>query len=129
MTYRHDVDEYQEQCALIRRAQLNPITAKYLYAYDTGPKKDLKRAAQDKRKGVRAGIPDLCLPVPSGIYHGLYIELKKPKTVRSKAGVITTSQQEWLNKLNEQGYKAVVAYGWQEAWEIIMDYLNHVNNS
>jgi hypothetical protein len=30
-----------------------------------------------KAEGVKPGIPDLCLPVPRGGYHSLYIELKK----------------------------------------------------
>lgn len=27
-----------------------------------------------KRQGVRAGVPDLCLPVSRGKYHALYIQ-------------------------------------------------------
>lgn len=48
-------------------------------------------AVKLKQMGVKAGIPDLCLPVPMGMYNGLYIEMKYDtgrledwKTVRRK---------------------------------------------
>lgn len=69
------------------------------------------------RQGVKAGVPDLHLPVARGGYHGLYIELKvgsnKP----------TQLQKKWLSNLNEQGYLAVVCYGWQQAAEQLINYL------
>ena len=47
-----------------------------LYHIPNGGRRDAKEAAHLKRQGVRAGVPDLCLPVPRGGFHGLYIELK-----------------------------------------------------
>jgi hypothetical protein len=76
-------------------------------------------AAKLKRLGVKPGIPDICLPVPRGKYHGLYIELK-----RRKGGHVTPEQLEWIDALNRQGYRAVVCKGWHEASETIMTYLN-----
>jgi len=70
-----------------------------------------------RREGVKPGVPDLCLPVPRGDYHGLYIELKYG---RNKP---TDNQVEWLDALNEQGYKAVVCYGCADAKGTIMEYL------
>lgn len=44
-------------------------------------------AAQGKQRkdiGVKSGVPDLCLPVARGQYHGLYIEMKaeRGKSIR-----------------------------------------------
>lgn len=47
-----------------------------LYHVPNGGKRNQKEAFNLKRQGVRAGVPDLCLPVSRGKYHALYIELK-----------------------------------------------------
>ncbi|MEE1054398.1 MAG: VRR-NUC domain-containing protein [Acutalibacteraceae bacterium] len=82
-----------------------------------GGKRNAREAANLKRQGVKAGVPDICLPVARGGYHGLYIELKvgnnKP----------TEKQKEWQKKLNKQGYLSVVCYGWQQAVRTLTEYL------
>ena len=75
-------------------------------------------AANLKRQGVKAGVPDLCLPVPKNGYHGLYIEMKYG---RNKT---TQKQEEWLKALQEQGYYVAVCYGAEEAERLIASYLN-----
>lgn len=67
---------------------------------------------------LRPGFPDISLPIPKGRYHGLYIELK-----RKSGGRVGKDQQWWLDRLNGQGYLAVVARGTDEAIEIILRYL------
>jgi hypothetical protein len=67
--------------------------------------------------GVMAGVPDLCIPIPSGAYHGLYIELK-----RLKGGKVSDSQSDWLLFLREKGYYAEVARGFDEAREMVLHY-------
>lgn len=78
---------------------------------------DRIRGARAKAEGVRAGIPDIFWPYPSYGYHGLYIELKKPKT-----GRVSPEQRQVMNTLNGYGYVAVVAVGWREATEAVVDY-------
>jgi hypothetical protein len=70
-----------------------------------------------KRQGVKAGVPDLCLPVARGIHHGLYIELKR------KGAGPTSAQGGWISELNRQGYCACVCEGWEAARETILGYL------
>lgn len=43
-------------------------------------KRDKATAVALKRQGVKAGVPDICLPVARNGYHGLHIELKAGKT-------------------------------------------------
>ena len=74
--------------------------------------------AVDKAMGVRKGVPDLCMPVARGCYHGLYIELKTPK------GRPSDEQLWWIDTLNEHGYHAQVCYGWRSAQEVVEWYLN-----
>jgi|SRR6185369_5625340 len=89
------------------------------YAIPNGGSRNVIEAVKFKRCGVQPGIPDLCIPIPSGSYHGLYIELK-----REKGGRVSDSQIYWLTFLREKGYYADVANGFLEAKEIVLHYLS-----
>lgn len=80
-------------------------------------KRSQSYGAKLKRMGMKRGFPDITLPAPRGNYHGLYIELK------ALDGTPSDDQLWWLDKLTEQGYKAVLAYGAGEAIEIITRYM------
>lgn len=68
--------------------------------------------------GLKKGVPDLCLPVPSGDYHGMYVELK-----RRKGATPTAEQCWWMEALSRNGYCVCWCRGWEEAAKAIMDYL------
>lgn len=89
-----------------------------LYAIPNGGKRAIKTAIALKAQGVKAGVPDMCLPVARGAYHGLYIELK-----RQRGGTVSDNQKEWITALTEQGYKAEVCRGAEEAIGTIKEYL------
>ena len=112
--------EASEQETIFRWAELNK--GKYpelelMFHIPNGGSRNKLEAANLKRQGVKAGVPDICLPVPKGKYHGLYIELKHGK---NKLSVI---QAEWLRWLNDEGYLALCIQGWQDAVKAIEDYL------
>ncbi|MBS5308768.1 VRR-NUC domain-containing protein [Clostridium sp.] len=112
--------ESQEQTFLFQWANL--ARCKYpelelLHHIPNGGKRNAREAAALKRQGVKAGVPDICLPVAIGEYHGLYIELKVGKNKTSK------HQDEWIQKLRNENYCVEVSYGWQEARDTIEDYL------
>lgn len=75
-------------------------------------------AYRAKAAGLKKGYPDLFLPCKKGIYCGLFIELK------IKGNKPSAEQKEWINHLNSQGYKAVVAYEALEAQKILEEYLS-----
>lgn len=117
--------EDNEQIFLFQWATLQ--SCKYpelelLFHIPNGGKRNAREAARFKRMGVKPGVPDLFLPVPRGEYHGLWIEMKSSKGKTSK------NQKDMLEKLNKQGYKAVVCFGWEEAAETIKRYLEGDNN-
>lgn len=91
---------------------------KLLYHVPNGGKRDAKTGRALKRQGVKAGVPDLCLPVARGGYHSLYIELKVGKNTTSQ------KQKEWIAALRQQGNYVSVCYGWEEAKETIENYLD-----
>jgi len=88
-----------------------------LYHCPNGGKRSKAEAARLKAAGVKAGVPDLCLPVPRGGYNGLYVELKEGKNTP------TAAQKAWIDALNAQGYKAVVCWGFDPAVREIKRYL------
>lgn len=101
------MSESTEQRALFEWAGWSQ--AKYpdlalMYHVPNGGKRDVRTAVNLKREGVKAGVPDICLPVARGGHHGLYIELKAGK------GEATVKQLEWLDGLREQGY---IMVGWR----------------
>ena len=83
-----------------------------------GGKRRAFEAMNLKREGVTPGVPDIVLPVPRRGYGGLYIELK-----RKKGGQVSEAQREYLAMLNRYGNKAVVCKGWEQARDVILDYL------
>ena len=70
-------------------------------------------------QGVKAGIPDIFLPVARGGFHGLYIEMK-----RRKGGRVSVEQKKMLLALRDQGYRTEVCEGWEVAKKTILEYLN-----
>ena len=76
------------------------------------------QAVKTKKQGLTKGVPDIMLPVPKNNYHGLFIELK-----RIKGGKVSPEQKIVIAALENQGYKAIVCHGHQEAIETIKKYL------
>ena len=70
-----------------------------------------------KQQGVKSGVPDLCLPVPRGQYHGLYIEMK------TESGHTSDEQEWWGERLQAHGYVWRVCHGWQAAVAVLEWYL------
>ena len=90
---------------------------KLMHHIPNGGKRDKITAKNLKIEGVKAGVPDICLPVSRHGYHGLYIELKRI------GGKPSVEQKKWIKELDKQGYKAVTREGWIEAAKTIIDYL------
>ena len=86
-----------------------------------GGKRDRRTAASLKRQGVKRGVPDILIfsPPPSGIGHGLAIELKRPKGTRRARGRVSEHQRIWCERLRASGWRAEIAYGYDHALEIL----------
>lgn len=91
---------------------------KLLYHVPNGGKRNQAEAARLKKQGVKAGVPDLVLPVARDGFHGLYIEMKWDKNKT------TGNQKWWLEQLQEQGYKTAVCYGADEVMDQIAAYMH-----
>lgn len=114
------MSEALEQEALIQWANFARQEFKeleMLFHIPNGAKREIRVGAALKRQGVKAGVPDLFLPVARGIYHGLFIEMKVGKNKQ------TAEQYIWETNLVRENYKVVVCYSWIEAKEVIIKYL------
>lgn len=121
------MSEHAEQAALFRWAALASGVhpeLRLLFAIANGGARNKRTAGMLKAEGVRAGVPDVCLPVPRNGLGALYIELKRPAGVPGRAkGALRPVQRDWLAALQEAGNAVAVAYGWIEARDVIEGYL------
>jgi len=100
-----------------------------LYAIPNGGKRGEATAGRLKATGVKAGFPDVGLPVARGPWHGLFIELKRCQVIGKRGqkiggGTVASEQETWHIKLRNEGFCVEVCYGWIEAVQIIETYLN-----
>jgi len=110
-----------EQAALIKELELSlPAVAALIYHVPNGGHRHKLVAIKLKGQGVKAGVPDLVLPMARGGYFGLYLEFKA--TAPNDAAV-SASQHAWIRRLSEQGYLAIVCRGHFDAMEQIRAYL------
>ena len=112
--------ESDEQKALFEWAALTQgkhSELALMHHIPSGGSRHPAEAANLKAQGVKAGVPEICLPVPRGRFHGLYIEMKYGKNR------LTGSQKEWLAALNNQGYAVHVCYTMESARVAIVNYL------
>lgn len=116
--------ETSEQAALIEWSWLvrfkDGKVGEYITHVPNEGKRGGKAQSDFKKLGGRKGYPDLIVDVAAGGYHGLRIEMKAPKGFSSS---VSKEQAEWIKRLSDQGYLAVVCYGFEEAKHIIIDYL------
>ncbi len=89
-----------------------------LYHIPNGGSRHRLEAVHLKQQGVRAGVPDICLPVAKCGCHTLYIEMK-----RITGGRVSSEQAEWIKALMAQGHMVAVCQGWEMARDVIMNYL------
>jgi hypothetical protein len=69
-----------------------------------------------KAEGVKKGVPDLFLPLAKNGFNGLFIEMKV------EGGRASKEQTEWIEKLNANGYRAVICVGYKSAIEELKNY-------
>lgn len=89
-----------------------------IYHIPNGGARSKIEASIMKAEGVRPGMPDYHLPVARDGHSSLYLELKAP------GGRTSKNQKERMQALREAGNACVVAVGWMEARDRVLEYLN-----
>lgn len=119
--------ELQKQVAIYIRMQYPDVI--FHSDFGSGVKLTPWQAKMQKmQNGGRRAWPDMFLAEPVGKYHGLFVELKKEGTRLKKkngdwASEHIAEQDAVLSELNDKGYKAEFAIGFEQALNLIDDYL------
>ena len=115
------VTEHQHQCALFQWWKIAHkhyhVPEKALYHTPNEGKRSFMAGKKLQAEGMRKGVPDIVLAVPSSGYGALYIELKTAK------GRVSKEQLDYLSLLDRCGNKAVLCRGWVAAKAVIEEYL------
>lgn len=88
------------------------------FAIPNDGKRSFQTGKRFKKIGLKAGVPDLFIPMPTPQYPGLFIEMK-----RKRGGIISAPQRFWIEQLRTLGYCARIAKGATAAINIIEQYL------
>ncbi|MBU9632082.1 VRR-NUC domain-containing protein [Burkholderia multivorans] len=109
--------EHDEQVAFIKWVRLQ-YPDLLVWANANGGKRAKRTAILLKLEGVLAGVLDMTVARARGIYHGMYIEMK-----RRKGGSVSDEQKSMIAALRKEGYHCVVAKGWEEAAQRLREYM------
>ena len=128
------MSESSHQQAIFRWAEYAKAThpeLRWLHSVPNGGLRGKAAAGQMKGEGQKSGVPDIFLDVARKGYHGLRIELKTPRiagvkgvSLAKQPGALSAEQKEWLAHYEVEGYFSAVAYGWEEAKNLIIEYLS-----
>lgn len=122
--------EHGEQSALFCWAANNRrkySDLRWMYAIPNGGDRKVSVAAALKVEGVKAGVADVCLPVPrhaNGYMAeaGLYIEMKRVDGVPSN---VSDNQLDFGAFVTLKGFHWYVAFGWVQAVHLVECYLTN----
>ena len=130
---RIEPTEHQIQCAIVEWANKAhtrnclSIIGEFLIAYPNGgSRKKIKlkcgkfvslEGKRLKKEGVKAGVSDLFLALPSKGFGGLWLEVKTSK------GKVSKAQQSWRDLMRSTGYCAGVVRSVDEGIQVIKYYL------
>lgn len=112
--------EHYEQARVVSWAKINETIYPelfLLYAIPNAGKRTPRQGAWLKAEGLKAGVPDICLPVARGKYHSIYIEQKVDD------GRLQPQQKTWLKKLADQGNYTCASWSSEETIKILKAYL------
>lgn len=105
--------------------QTHDVRLKQAFAIPNGGERTSVAASRLKVEGVKTGVPDIFIPIPVGIYHGLFIEFKKPNLENHKNGGLRPTQIEYRDYLISQKYGHFTAHSYLTAVEVTLKYLSH----
>ena len=110
--------EHAQQAALFAyiAQQTDYPELKLAFSIPNGGLRDKVTAARLKSEGCKAGVWDIFLPVPRGPWCGMFIEMKAGKNR------LTEMQREFRDNL-AGNYRFAVCYGWEEARDEMMRYM------
>lgn len=105
--------EHQIQCGVVDWCAVKGIP---IFAIPNGGYRAIVTAMRMQREGVKAGVPDLFIPIVKAPFGGLWIEMK------TKKGWVDHKQKFWLELLSKQ-YATAICRSLEDGIETIKSYL------
>ena len=116
------MSEERLQSEVVKYIQLQYPKAKYCASLGGQYQPFQSQRNRARKTGYVKGFPDFFIyesrTVDGITYHGLALEIK---TIKGRA---TKEQKEWIEALNDRGYKAEVVKGLPAILDLIDGYLN-----
>lgn len=116
-TYQPSEDDIQEACVNWFRLQYKTHSG-LLFSVPNGARTSISVARRLVRTGLLKGVPDLFLAVSRGVYHGLFIEMKRPDNYAKP------HQREKIAELEAQGYLVMICKSLEEFMRVIEFYFS-----
>lgn len=111
------MSEHAHQAAYFEWLQTQRIPGIDLaHAIPNGGYRGKSEAGRLKAEGVKAGVPDVQLPIARGGFIGLAIEFKHGDGNPSK------EQRERINRLQKEGWCVTICWDWQAAARMTTGY-------
>lgn len=89
------------------------------YAVPNGGKRGIVTASKLRAEGVRAGVPDVCVPLARAFCNALYVEMKVGDNT------VQEEQAQFHRALRTTGNAVAVCWSWRAARLCILTYLAH----
>lgn len=117
--------EWEEQAALVEWLSLNATTKGNFFSIPNEGGRSYATAARLRRQGMRSGVSDLFLAIPTKHHHGCFLELKQGRTYsdserRTKSWL---AQEQFMLHVRSLGYAADFVFGCEDAIRFITLYL------
>lgn len=106
--------------ALAKKHGSQPIPQlQHVFAIPNGEARRPSVAARLKAEGVKPGVPDVFVPIPSYGFHGLWIEFKRNEKLR-----LSHDQKKYQIFLTQHNYAHRICHDWSFALATVCAYLN-----
>jgi len=115
----HQEHRLQVTCVHWFRFQY-PWAARHLFAVPNGGERNIAVAYSLKREGVLAGVADIMLALPSGRWHGLFIEMK------TKSGRQSTAQKAFQRAVESSNYRYMICRSLEDFIRALNAYMSEI---
>lgn len=114
MTKRAEYEIQKSFFAWISRA---PALNAVCFHIPNGEKRDFRTAMKLKYMGVKPGVPDVYLAIPSKNKHGLFLEFKAGK------GKVSENQAQFIENVTKLDYEVKIVYSLIDAQVAVRNYI------
>lgn len=118
--------EWREQEDIYKWTQTVQSLRGHVMMIGNEGRRSLASAAVAKRMGLLSGVSDLFIAKPIGIYHGLWVEVKRncTYTPAQRCTDHWKRQEAFQQRMRSVGYAATFAFGAEDGIKKIQEYLN-----